>query len=131
MKYFEEETEETTFSDYLLLKNMLTNSPDRVKLDLVAWDLGIEEAIQFIISQDKSNGDVNTNVKQLETAIKDLIVNSWVDEVNEVLPIFPKIITDDAIFWLYAYEVGRYRVDEEDGKMKLHVYLLFHATSNE
>ena len=115
------EIERADFSDFMLLKNMLTSVPERVKLTLVsrAEDLPVSTVFSENVQ------------RQLATAAKDLIVNSYVNELDQKLPAMPKIIVGDVDFYFYTFEITNYYYDKEEGKMMLDAYLIFKTIREE
>lgn len=121
MGKFNREKERTPFSDYVLLKNMLTSSPDRIKLTLVdrKSDLGISEVF--------SEGEESA----VRVAAVDLIKNSFLEELDQELPAFPPIIFGIHNYYFYDLEIASYYYDPEKKGMLLSVYLVFETEVHE
>ena len=121
MAIFDLSKERTDFSDYILLKNMLEKAPERVELTLV--DKGKDLKISLVYSQDTE--------KYLETAAKDLIVNSYVSELDMELPTFPTIVIGKDNFRLCNFEIASYCYIHERKEMKLAAFLVFEVQHHE
>lgn len=115
MAKFDLSKERTDFSDYILLKNMLEKAPERVELTLV--DKEKDRKISSVYSQ--------TTEEYLEITARDLIVNSYVSELDMELPAFPTIIIGKNNFRLCNFEIASYCYIHERNGMKLAAYLVF------
>ena len=121
MGKFNREKKRTPFSDYVLLKNMLTSSPDRIKLTLA------DRKSDLRISEVFSEGEENA----VRVAAVDLIKNSFLEELDQELPAFPPIIFGIHNYYFYDLEITSYYYDPERKAMRLSVYLVFETEVHE